>query len=319
MKNDYDDYDDYETGASKWVSIMVLLLAVAGFVALAWYAYQTGSQQAQTASSDVVVVEADKTPIKDKPEEPGGMEFPHQEKTIFDALSPAPNDATSDGDGVTLVEPEQAAQEETKKALEMAQQAPAASSADAKISEIIRDAAKDEKTDAEKQADDEAAEALKAPKEEVTKATAAPQKAAEEKQKDTSSKAPDPYAPVAPKSETVLATKTQAAAKLPSPKLEVKAAPVAPVAPSGNAGAQGKAQIQLGAYGSQAEAQQNWAKIRGAHSDVIGSMSPQIVRADLGAKGVYYRLRVAGFGSVAAAKQTCATLSGRGQGCFLVQ
>lgn len=295
MKNDYDDYDDYETGASRWVSVMVLLLAVAGFMALAWYAYHTGSQQAKVDGDDVVVVQADPSPIKEQPQEAGGEEFPHQEKTIFDALS-ASGEAPEKP--VVMVEDPAETEKEIVAAVEEAEK-PAHVPANEKITEVIQDAMKEGKTAADKAEDEKAAEALK-PKKIVEEAPVA--------------KTPDPFAPV----------EAAPPAKAPEP---IKPAPIKPTpiaapvvaTPPAPAASVGGAQIQLGAYGSQAEAEQNWAKIRGAHSDVIGSMSHMIVRADLGAKGVFYRLRVGGFGSQAAAKQTCAMLSGRGQGCFLVK
>ena len=58
---------------------------VAGFVALAWYAYHAGTQSVK--DEDLIVVEADKTPMKEKPVDPGGMQFPNQDKTIFDTFA----------------------------------------------------------------------------------------------------------------------------------------------------------------------------------------------------------------------------------------
>lgn len=323
MKNDYDDYDDYETGASRWVSVMVLLLAVAGFLALAWYAYHTGSQQAKSTSSDVVVVEAEETPIKEKPEDAGGMEFPHQEKTIFDALSASGEAKDSP---VDVVEEADEAEKEVAQALEEAEK-PAKMPANEKISAVIQDAIKEGKTAADEAEDVKAAEDLKAPEEKAEAAAEEAEPKVEEAPKaeapkeqapkaEAPAKAPDPFAPV--EKETTAApapAKPQAPAPAPVKPVET----VAPKTPAPAPVAGGKAQIQLGAYGSQAEAEQNWARIRGQYGDLVGSMPPQIVRADLGAKGVFYRLRVAGFGSVAAAKQTCSSLSSRGQGCFLVQ
>ncbi len=56
-------------------------------MALAWYAYHAGTQS--TKDEDLLVVEADKTPMKEKPLDPGGMKFPNQDKTIFETFSNA--------------------------------------------------------------------------------------------------------------------------------------------------------------------------------------------------------------------------------------
>ena len=73
--------------------------------------------------------------------------------------------------------------------------------------------------------------------------------------------------------------------------------------------------IQLGAFKSQAEADQNWARISSKHADILGGYAHLVVKADL-PNGTYYRLRVSGYATADAAKQACAKLSARGQGCF---
>lgn len=332
MKNDYDDYDDYENAGSRWVSVMVLLLAVAGFMALAWYAYQTGSEQVKTAE-DVIVIEADATPLKEKPADPGGMKFPHQEKTIYDAINSGEKTEEKE---VAVVEKGSDADTEIKKAAEVpsVQEDSAKQPANETVTALMRDVAKSEVSSEAIAEDNEAAEAaLRTKDEPVAETKEKAEKVKEEKVEDAKPKAakvetpkasvatepekialapvktPDPFAKVEAPIQPAEPAKAIVAE---TPKIVAPAAVPAPVAASG-------AQVQLGAFGSQAEAEQNWTKIRNAHSDVIGSMGHQIVRADLGAKGVYYRLRVSGFASANAAKQTCAALSARGQGCFLVQ
>ena len=90
MKPDFDDFDDYasenDTPRSRAMSWLVLGVALSGFIALAWYAYQSGSESIQ--DGQMVVISADNSPLKTKPIAPGGEEFPHQDKTIYDTISP---------------------------------------------------------------------------------------------------------------------------------------------------------------------------------------------------------------------------------------
>jgi cell division protein FtsN len=74
----------------KWFSSAVLLGSVFGFILLAYYSYQNGGKPVK--EEDLLVVEADKTPIKEKPTDAGGMQFPNQDKTIYETFSnnPAP-------------------------------------------------------------------------------------------------------------------------------------------------------------------------------------------------------------------------------------
>jgi hypothetical protein len=76
----------------------------------------------------------------------------------------------------------------------------------------------------------------------------------------------------------------------------------------------GSAMVQLGAYRSEDEAKKAWSQAAKKYAALAGK-SPTIVRADLGDKGVYYRLRA----GVADAKATCAKLSAAGQACIVVK
>jgi cell division septation protein DedD len=63
----------------------VLGVAVTGFAALAYYAYDSGTQS--MSDSDIFIVNAEPGNIKEAPASPGGAEFAHKEKTIYDAIS----------------------------------------------------------------------------------------------------------------------------------------------------------------------------------------------------------------------------------------
>ena len=50
---------------------------------------------------------------------------------------------------------------------------------------------------------------------------------------------------------------------------------------------------------------------------MLGSMKPIVVKADLGKKGIYYRLRLGGFETQDEAKSACGKLKSRGVSCFI--
>ncbi|MAU60344.1 MAG: hypothetical protein CMI62_06390 [Parvibaculum sp.] len=77
--------------------------------------------------------------------------------------------------------------------------------------------------------------------------------------------------------------------------------------------------IQLGAFREEALAKKAWNEISGDASGVLGGESPQIQRADLGPKGVFYRLRAGAFGDISAAKSACKALEQRKIACFVVK
>jgi cell division protein FtsN len=83
------------------------------------------------------------------------------------------------------------------------------------------------------------------------------------------------------------------------------------------AAAQGAYILQIGAYKSEADAGQAWKTYKARHAALLAGYGPNIQRADLGAKGVWYRLRIAGFASKDAAIAVCGRLKADGGSCFL--
>ena len=79
--------------------------------------------------------------------------------------------------------------------------------------------------------------------------------------------------------------------------------------------------IQLGAYKNspRAIAERAWQRINQRHGDLIGAKEAVIVQADLGAKGVYQRLRTGPYASFGEAKGVCDRLRSRNQRCYVVR
>lgn len=77
-------------------------------------------------------------------------------------------------------------------------------------------------------------------------------------------------------------------------------------------------QIQLAASRAAKAARSEGERLKKKHADLLGAYSVRVMRADLGAKGVFYRIRLGALPDRAAARQVCARLSQRGQGCLVV-
>jgi cell division protein FtsN len=75
--------------------------------------------------------------------------------------------------------------------------------------------------------------------------------------------------------------------------------------------------VQVGAFKSQAEADGVWTKMQTKLGDYLSGKSPDVEMADLGSKGVFYRLRIGPFGSADEAKTYCEGLKSRGQDCLI--
>lgn len=284
---DYDDYTGDEEGTrSRAMSWVVLGVALSGFVALAWYAYHSGSKSMQ--DGQMVIIAADDAPIKERPEDAGGEQFPHQDKTIYDTISPYRASESAKVEKL-LPEPEEpvlADESNTATKTWVNDTLRRVSDAEEKINAQL------EKAEAKKEETKEVAKAVvkEAPK-------AAPVTVAKEAPKQTTA------APVAEVKAAEAPTPAPVATKVEAPK----AAPVA----SGSG-----FKIQLGAFGSDAEAKQNWARISSKHAATLSGHPHLVVKAEVPGKGTFYRLRASGFATADAAKQACAKLSAAGQACF---
>jgi cell division protein FtsN len=121
-----------------------------------------------------------------------------------------------------------------------------------------------------------------------------------------------PSAPLAP----ATAAPKQLAVKAPPAKPVAAAAAPVP-APVTQAPASGAYVLQIGAYKSQAEADSAWNTYKAKHAALLAGYSPNVAQADLGDKGTWYRLRIAGFSSKDVASALCDRLKADGGGCFL--
>lgn len=256
MGNKNDNDVGSNTAISKWVPTIVLVSTVVGFVSLAWYAYHTGRQSVK--EEDLLVIESEKTPMKEKPEDPGGMKFPNQDKTIFETFSY--------NQPVAKVERVLPAPEEPIDKKEM-------------LEAII------EQNNNKKMDDGENAKTSETTHAEVKKAEEPIINSKEPVTEKTSEKTNEP--------------------KPGDPNLSEKSSVKS-----------GTVKVQLGAYRSEKEANENWIKIK-KKFPALTDKSPIIVRVDVKGKGIFYRLRVGGFSSKSDAKSFCATLSAKGQACIL--
>lgn len=139
---------------------------------------------------------------------------------------------------------------------------------------------------------------------------------------NTAPAAPAASPPAKAKTETpapALRVAKQAPAKTPAPaKVAVaKQAPVAPapVKPAPAQAAAGTYVLQIGAYKSEAEANAAWTVFQKKHP-IAGGYATDIQKADLGDKGIWYRLRIGSFDSSSAAGALCDKLKADGGNCF---
>jgi hypothetical protein len=91
--------------------------------------------------------------------------------------------------------------------------------------------------------------------------------------------------------------------------------PAAPAAPVQTA-ALGDAEVQLGAYLSEADALRMWETISTRNGDLLGGRQPMIAPLQ-GATRMLYRLRAGPFASTEEARGLCVALQARGEDCLV--
>jgi len=79
----------------------------------------------------------------------------------------------------------------------------------------------------------------------------------------------------------------------------------------------GKYRIQLGAFRAPELAAQAWADISSAHPTLVTAMQHAIEKADLGARGIYYRLKAGNFETADAARSQCAEFIAHQVNCIV--
>jgi hypothetical protein len=354
MRNDYDagnqefDDEDYGSDGLRWMSVVVVLLVVLGFFSLAWYAYRTGGQS-ETGGDGVPVIEAAGGTLKEKPADPGGMDFPNRDKTIYGAmekggnagatvehLTEAPEEPVVGRGGEATPETSHTntyRKEDT--AAVGAAVAPAEDGNDAIVAQVNQfeqematakpDAAKtetpkaqDATKDVETKIQTELTASTPTP---VAPAVVAEVPVAQAPSNPTPEQAAQVEKPVSeaplqsPAPVEVAQQQALVAKQAQAPKKEEK--PVAKKEEKAKPAAvsSGGSQIQLAAARSRDDAERAWKSISGKHSALLGGLSHAIVTVEVQGKGTFYRVRATGLSSTSASS-LCSQLKGRGQDCM---
>jgi hypothetical protein len=115
------------------------------------------------------------------------------------------------------------------------------------------------------------------------------------------------------------APQQQAAATTAAPKAPAKPAPAkepAAAAPAKSVPA-GPVRIQLASLRTPEAAKEEWSRLKREHPELLGKLTAVAVKADLGDKGVWYRVQTQSFDSAATAERLCADLKKQNIGCSL--
>lgn len=234
----------------QWLKFSAMLLIVGAFISILIYVLVARDELVAT-NADVPLIQAAQTPVKRRPENPGGLDIPNRDRVVFDLLA-------SQEEAPTANEPEAVALtlSEVVPVIETLAPTPVA----------LEKAPEAAESSALTPAADAIAALLSVPD-------------------------PAPATPVAP---------------------VVKAEALVPVKTTGNFG------VQMASFALKKDADNAAKSYATKHASILGSLTADIQKADLGAKGIRYRVRFIGAASKAAANTICSNLKAKGQGCFAV-
>ncbi|HEY4343618.1 MAG TPA: SPOR domain-containing protein [Parvibaculum sp.] len=248
----YDATDEEDEGRRRPIVVLAIIALIVVFAGVVFLAYKQGLKQG--AQGNPPVIRADGTPSKVAPVNPGGMEIPHQDRSVYDRMSGSNADDNAQPDAEHLLpKPEEP--------MTMQEPAPATSPS----------------------------------------ATEPPPASAVTEDTGTS---PVQSAPVGPVQMTP-----------PTPPAATPTAPsVTETAPAATSGAGGYV-AQLAAFRDEPSARAELKKLQKKFPSLAG-LSADIQKADLGDKGIYYRLR-AGYLDKTKAQTLCTELKAKGQACLV--
>lgn len=313
---------------SRWFPLASVFAAVLVFSGVISYAYKQGSQSGVNATTPIV--EATDTAFKEKPANPGGMDVPFQDAIVFDQLQGKEGTA---GDTIEslLPPPEQPIATDT------ANQNVTTPNTATDTAATTTTTTTNTLTVAEnKPATTESNIVESITTESSTQTPSAPQPSVSEiptVTAETPVQKPVEQVVVATKTETVKAVETKtaevkssvaaqaaAATKAAEQAMARKMDTVAPAAASATQHiASGDYRVQLGAFRDEPAARAAWSKFQRDFSSQLSSVTPDFPRADLGAKGVFYRVQGKNL-SKASADSICASINAsRGGSCMVTR
>ncbi len=272
----------------RFVTVAVLLLLIGG--GLYW---KFSGSSSPTVPDAVPTLKAEGA-YKQRPEQPGGLDIPHQDVQVYQALD---NNATPKPEAEHLLPPPEVPQTNSVASVQNMVPAPPTP----KIESLL-------------------------PPEPKTEIAAVPV---------TPEPVPPPVPlPVPAPAPVVVATvtaptSTSAPAAVPAPQ-PAKASPLpSPVAATAHptmvqvlkdVAAQGKVgpAVQLASIPDESQAQALMKKLQAKYASILGSTQLHVVKADLGTKGIYYRIQSRPVADEQA-KKICSAIKDLNAGCIIVR
>ncbi|WP_193170839.1 SPOR domain-containing protein [Nisaea nitritireducens] len=283
-----------EKTKGRGLTILAATLAVAAFAGIVWYAYDQGRRIGSETAAPLI--KADTAPTKVRPDSPGGMEVPHQDKLVLDDLGSGRGAQNGESRVERLLPPPETPLPPPEPLSIPTNDATQTAEAPAPSAPAV--------TPTPAPAPSATAVIPPATKPEATKPVAT-------KPADSATKTLVPPPPAIP------ATKVETPATAPAPKPAVAKAPKPAPAPAPAPAATGGFNIQVAALRSEDAAAKEWNRVKAANIVLLAALGPTYQRVTT-SNGVFFRVQ-GGPLSENAARDICTALKAKGQACLVVK
>jgi hypothetical protein len=306
----YEGQQDYaEPPARRRGTINAAIVAggLAVFGGIIFYAYNQGMRAGTESVAPILRAEAG--PTKVRPDEPGGMEVPHQDKLVYDRLNPS--SAQGGGEVERLLPPPETPMERPRAEPELPSEEPMMPMAEEGEGEL----AGAQQPRVTEPAPAPVPQQRPVPQQPAYQPTTQPAPVQQQHTPAT----PPPPAVASSKPQQLVPPPAQSVTPKPAPQVAATPTPPKPATPApAPAATGGTVRLQVAAVDSEAKAASEWSRLQRKFPGELGGLSMRTVRVDLGAKGIFYRIQ-GGPVDEARARQICAALSAQGAGCVLVR
>ena len=288
-----EDDSDNERGP---IVIVIALITLAALLGVLWVGVNLGRQDGQNGPP---ILRAETAPAKSVPENRGGLQIPHTDKTVFDAIN-----------GKKAEEPEELLPPPEEPIIQAEAPAPEAPSGTASATGTdvnATDAQSALDTLIEEQTETPTATAEAPTEPEETVAALSPPPAAAE---PTPTPVAEPTAPATPNPNAELQLEVTT-----PPAVEVEPVPTEAPTPV----ITDPFFVQVTSVRTRNDALAAWDRLQGKFGTLISAYQPDIQKADLGNRGIYHRLRVGPLEGREAAANLCSQFKQQGQDCITVK
>ncbi len=311
-----DRLDDVDSvGWLKRATLAVVFVVIFAIAGAGWFVYDQGLFQ--VGDQQIPLIKAEQGATKVRPEDPGGLQIPHQDKLVFERIAPDQSEPLVE----RLLPPPEIPIERPSIPELPARLTPPPAPSLADVSPppapVVETA--DRSAASEDQADT-AAEQLADAQTDADPAEAAPSEQAQQIAAVAPAARPDDAPAPTPNDQLdqVIENLTE---ELPAPQPEpqqaaVTATPEPDATPSSSSAAEGW-RIQVASLRDSTSAEGEWNRLKERHADVLAGLSVNLQRADLD-NGTFYRVQAGPLPDRGAAQAACERLKSRSQGCLIV-